>query len=95
MFFAESASDQPVTALAPLITGRADGAARHTTWYPLLPESAAVSRSGAESRYTPSANSTMMSPDIAPVRDRTCACTSGKEHGWAAEQPLPVPEGEA
>src|SRR3954447_19680407 len=36
-----------------------------------------------------------MSPDIAPVRARTAACASGNAHGWAAEQAVPVPEGEA
>src|SRR5262245_31211553 len=95
MFFAESASDHPVTALAPLTTGCADGAARHTTRYPLLPESAAVSRSGAESRYPPSASSTTMSPDIELLRDRTAVWAAVSEHGCTAEQLVPVPKGEA
>ena len=45
-----SATDRPVTARAPLTTGRADGAACHTTVRPLEPESAAVRRIGADSR---------------------------------------------
>jgi hypothetical protein len=95
MFFAESASDHPVTALAPLITGRADGAACHTTRNPLLPESAAVSRIGVESRYVPPASSTTMSPDIVLFIVLTAACAPDSEHGWAAVQLEPVPVGEA
>ena len=65
-----------------------------TVW-PLFPESAAVSRSGADSRYTPSASCTTMSPDIAPFSDRTAVCAAASEHGWADVQPVPVPDGDA
>ncbi len=95
MFLPESASDQPVTALAPLMTGTAPSAARHVTVYPLEPESAAVSRSGAESRYTPPASSTTMSPDIPAFSARTAACTADSAHGWAEVQAVPLPDGAA
>ncbi|GGO32169.1 hypothetical protein GCM10011574_71070 [Microbispora bryophytorum] len=61
----------------------------------MVPESAAVSRSGEESRYAPSASCTTMSPDMELFCDRTAACAPDSEHGWADEQVLPVPEGEA
>ena len=84
-----------MTARAPVITGRAEAAACQITVKPLLPESAAVNRIGADSRYTPSANSTTMSPDIELFIDLTAACAPDSEHGWAAEQLVPVPVGEA
>jgi hypothetical protein len=90
-----SATDQPVTARAPLNTGRADGAARHTTWCPLVPESAEVKRSGADSRYTPPASSTTMSSDMLSLSDRTAVCAPDSEHGLVAAQAVPVPVGEA
>src|SRR5689334_18041745 len=94
MFFVALANDQPVTARAPLKTGCADGAACHITVCPLVPESAAVNRNGAESRYTPSASWTTMSPDIALSCDRTAAWAPVTEHGWAAEQAVPLPDGD-
>ncbi|GIJ22445.1 hypothetical protein Vlu01_30690 [Micromonospora lutea] len=60
-----------------------------------MPESAAVNRSGDASRYTPSASCTTMSPDIEAFIDRTTDCAPVNEHGWAAVQLLPPPEGEA
>jgi hypothetical protein len=36
-----------------------------------------------------------MSPDIALLSDRTVACAVANEHGCAAEQAVPVPEGDA
>ncbi|MEV6710849.1 hypothetical protein AB0M48_02300 [Lentzea sp. NPDC051208] len=36
-----------------------------------------------------------MSPDIEALRDLTVACAPGNEHGAAAEQAVPLPEGEA
>src|SRR5690349_1139266 len=90
-----SATDQPVTARAPLNTGRADGAACHTTVWPLDPESSAVNRIGADSRYTPSASWTTMSSDMASFSDRTAAWASASAHGWALEQAVPVPDGAA
>jgi hypothetical protein len=95
MFLPASVSDHPVTALAPLITGRADGAACQMTVRPLVPESSAVSRNGADSRYTPSANCTTMSSDIASFSARTAVCAPAREHGWALEQVVPVPDGDA
>src|SRR3954471_983933 len=95
MFLAGSARLQPVTALAPVITGCAEAAACQATVWPLVPESAAVNRSGAACRYAPSASCTTMSPDIVPLIERTAACPDAREHGWAAEQALPVPEGDA
>ncbi len=50
MFRPELARLQPVICRAPLMTGCADGAACHTTVCPLVPESAAVNRSGDDSR---------------------------------------------
>jgi hypothetical protein len=95
MFFPASTSVQPVTRSAPLNTGCADGAACQTTVWPPVPESAAVSRSGAGSRYTPSASWTTRSPDIPATIDRTAACAADSEHGSAAEQLVPVPDGAA
>jgi hypothetical protein len=90
-----SARLHPVTARAPLIAGRADGAACHTTVWPLVPESSAVSRNGADRRYTPSASCTTMSPDIASFSARTAVCAPVSEQGWVAEQALPAPDGDA
>ena len=61
----------------------------------MLPESAAVNRNGADSRYTPSANWTTMSPDIPPTIDRTAACAPDKEQASLLEQLLPLPDGDA
>jgi hypothetical protein len=36
-----------------------------------------------------------MSPDMAPVRDRTAVCAAVSEHGSAAVQLVPPPAGEA
>ncbi|MFE2758036.1 hypothetical protein ACFXGA_39150 [Actinosynnema sp. NPDC059335] len=36
-----------------------------------------------------------MSPDIVAFCDRTAACAAGSEHGWAAVQLVPVPDGDA
>ena len=60
-----------------------------------MPESAAVSRRGDESRYTPSASCTTMSPDIEPFSPRTAVWAAVSEHGWAALQLLPLPDGDA
>jgi hypothetical protein len=60
----------------------------------LEPESSAVSRNGADRRYTPSANCTTMSSDIASFSDRTAVCAWVREHGWALEQAVPLPDGE-
>jgi hypothetical protein len=90
-----SANVHPVTARAPLIAGRAEGAACHTTLWPLEPESSAVSRNDADRRYTPSASCTTMSSDIASFSDRTAACAPDSEHGWALEHVVPLPDGEA
>jgi hypothetical protein len=90
-----SATVHPVTARAPLIAGRADGAACQTTVWPFVPESAAVSRNGDDRRYTPSDSCTTMSSDIASFSDRTAACAPVREHGSVLEQAVPVPDGEA
>src|SRR5215213_11032721 len=94
MFLPVSATAQPVTARAPLSTGRADGAARHTTWCPFVPESAEVNRSGAASRYTPPVSSTTMSSDMPLLSDRTAVCAADSEHGLVAVQVVPVPAGD-
>jgi hypothetical protein len=73
MFLEALASDQPVTSRAPLIVGWAEGAACQITVCPLVPESAAVSRNGVDSRYTPSASCTTMSPDMPLTIERTAA----------------------
>src|SRR5512138_1145646 len=36
-----------------------------------------------------------MSPDIEVFIDRTAVCAADREHGWAEEQAVPVPDGEA
>ena len=62
---------------------------------PPVPESAAVNRSGVDSRYTPSASWTAMSPDMPATIERTAACAADSEHGWLLEQVLPLPDGDA
>ena len=86
---------QPVTWRAPLMVGRAPGAACQTTVWPPVPESAAVKLSGVLRRYTPSASWTTMSSDMPLVRARTAVRTESSEQGWSAEQVLPLPDGEA
>ncbi len=54
-----------------------------------------MNRSGDESRYVPLANSTTMSPDIALLMARTAVWAPVSEHGWLAEQLVPVPAGDA
>jgi len=36
-----------------------------------------------------------MSPDIEPTIPRTVVCAVDREHGWVAEQAVPVPDGDA
>src|SRR5689334_24836356 len=95
MFFAELARLQPVIWRAPLMTGCADGAACQITVCPLVPESAAVKRSGLDSRYTPSASWTTMSPLMPATMERTAAWAPLSAQGWLLEQALPLPDGEA
>jgi hypothetical protein len=54
-----------------------------------------VNVNGDVTRYTPSASCTTMSPDIEPTIERTAVCAPVNEHGWLAEQLLPLPDGEA
>ena len=84
-----------MTRRAPLMTGRASGAACHETVWPLLPESAAVNSSGVVRRYTPSASRTTMSPIIQRLSALTLALAWSSEHGLLAEQAVPVPVGDA
>src|SRR3954467_15985254 len=95
MLRAELASDQPVTCRAPVMVGCAPGAACQITLWPLVPESSAASRSGDDSRYTPSASCTTMSPDAPATIERTVLCAVDSEHGCVSEQLVPEPEGEA
>src|SRR5690606_19006091 len=60
-----------------------------------LPESAAVNWSGVDSRYTPPASSTTMSPDIPAFSERTAVCAAASGQGWAEVQAVPVPAGDA
>jgi hypothetical protein len=95
MFCAESASVQPVTRCPPEMMGREPGAACQDTVKPLVPESADVNVSGELSAYVPPASWTTMSPVIVGASARTLACAWESEHGWADEQAVPDPLGDA
>lgn len=58
----------PVTCVAPETTGRAPGAALHTTGWPGVPESAGVRDQVLDKRYTPPASSTVTSAEPSAAR---------------------------